>query len=71
MRLSYKLPGKAIVNISVFTVEGKLVKSKSFVAAENGTGNFDLEVADLTNGNYIVKIICGKVTETKNMVIQK
>lgn len=71
VRLSYKLPGKAIVNISVFTVEGKLVKSKSFVAAENGTGNFDLEVADLTNGNYIVKIICGKVTETKNMVIQK
>ena len=74
--IKYELPNKSLVNITIYDVVGR--KIKSLVNQEQISGSYSLQW-DATNsvgesipaGMYIYTIQAGKYTSTKKMVLLK
>lgn len=56
------------VTISVVDITGRVLQSNSFAAGNN---EYKINVADLSNGNYFVRITNGSKTSVEKIVVQK
>ena len=69
-KIEYYLPEASNVNLSVYNVLGKMVKSEN-VKATKGENNFSLNAADFSNGVYFYNLTYANQTITKWFVVNK
>jgi len=71
VRVGYQLAAKSQATVSVFNIEGRIVKQINFTSANAPSGNIDMDVSDLSNGTYFVKIKSGNQSVTQKLIIEK
>lgn len=59
------------VTIDIFAADGRWVKSITRNNMVNGTQTVSLDVSDLTNGNYILRLQTGTTSNTARFVVMK
>ena len=67
--ISFFLPEKNTVNISVYNIVGKLVNELTNSEYDAGTHIIKMNVSDLDGGTYFYKMTCDKFSKTKQLVI--
>jgi len=69
-KIEYYIPNESkSANISIFDLNGKLIKSENITS--NGLGNINLKVQDVSSGLYTYSLIVdGQTIDTKKMIIE-
>lgn len=75
-KISFDLPGNALVGVQVFDVQGRLVMEMPKVAFQGGANQtLNLNAASLQSGNYLYRVTAelttGKVTQIGRMTLLK
>ena len=68
--IQYSLPSAAKINLSLFDMNGRLVKILVNGSKEAGTHSLVFNSGTLSNGPYFYKIQAGEFSATKKMIIQ-
>ena len=71
VRVTYKLPTKTKASVQIYSLEGKVVKQLDFISTDSGSGKIDLDINNLANGIYIVKIGSKNNIKTYKLTIAK
>lgn len=56
------------ISVNIFDLTGRLVSSQEFVS---GQTSYSINTSDLTNGNYIVKVMNGSRATAQKIIVQK
>ncbi|MCW3077853.1 MAG: BNR/Asp-box repeat protein, partial [Bacteroidetes bacterium] len=67
--LSIDMKDNAVVNVEVYNTIGQLVKS-SKNTAQVGENNFNIDLANLSSGIYLVNVKVGNAVSTKKLIVQ-
>jgi hypothetical protein len=67
----YDIPKSSFVNITVFDVSGRVVKTLVNEQKTEGTYNIMFNASSLSSGIYFYKITAGSFTSTKKMILVK
>ncbi|MFY7944554.1 MAG: T9SS type A sorting domain-containing protein, partial [Crocinitomicaceae bacterium] len=64
----FKLAQNGNVDLAVYSISGKLVKTVSKKNLSAGDNNIFIDCEDIPNGTYIVKLISGKQVESVKFI---
>ena len=67
--ISYQLPEKSNVNLSVFDITGKVVKTLVNQSQQAGQYNINFDAGNLQSGIYYYRLVTGNRAETGKMII--
>ncbi|MCZ6702127.1 MAG: T9SS type A sorting domain-containing protein [Ignavibacteria bacterium] len=68
-KIRYSLPGSEIVQIKVFDVLGKEIKTLLNEYKQTGTYEIEFDASNLTSGVYFYQLSAGIFVETKKMIL--
>jgi len=68
-KIRYSVPGSEIVQIKVFDVLGKEIKTLLNEYKQTGTYEIEFDASNLTSGVYFYQLSAGIFVETKKMIL--
>lgn len=66
--LTFNLDETSTVNVSVYSISGRLVKTVTNKNVQAGAQTLTIDASDLPNGTYIVKFHAGNQNETAKFI---
>ena len=66
--ISLKLPKSGIVNISIYNLQGNLVKEVHDGNLTNGNHEFSIDTSNIPSGIYLLELKTGKHKEVKRII---
>lgn len=70
-KIEFNLAERGSVQVQVFNIRGKLVKSEQLNSLNKGMNTVDLSLNELVNGTYIIRVINGSEVATNKFVLYK
>ncbi len=70
-RIEFVLAERGTVEVQVFDIRGKLVKTQQLSSLNKGTNGVTLNFNELVNGTYIIRVINGSEVATNKFVLYK
>ena len=67
--LEFSMGRQADVDVQVYSITGEMVWQNSMKRMEVGNKNLKIDVSNLSNGTYIVKLNAGQVSQTGKFVV--
>jgi hypothetical protein len=67
----YILSPNTSSSVTIFSIEGKMVKQILFTSSDNGIGKVNIDVADLQSGTYLIKVSAGSKSTSTKLIINK
>ena len=71
INISYNLNTSDFINVEIFSIEGKRLKTLPGAERSSGFQQINLDVSDLNNGYYLTRITTEEGTATKSFIISK
>jgi hypothetical protein len=71
MQLRYSILDTRYLIFEVYSSDGVMVKSLPLGYQSAGEYSVDLDLGDLPNGIYFVRLQAGEMTETAKIILQK
>ncbi|MFH2034992.1 MAG: T9SS type A sorting domain-containing protein [Candidatus Zixiibacteriota bacterium] len=70
-RIDYSLPARADVNVEIYDLLGRLIRSTDLGSMEAGEHTYEFNGADLASGVYFYRVSANEFSETRKMILLK